>query len=564
MKTRIFFIIGILLLINGLVVSKEAGTGNIASGKESINVLASPDLYNLVSKWAIEYYKVNPVVTINVIKSEGNNLTGRLKKEAGLCFMSADFSKALNNQSAWTTIVGRDIVVPVMNVKNPYLAEINRRGITSQEFARMFSNSENQNWGMLLGKDRNNPLHCYIPGNSSVETDVANFLDNGQFKMTGTKVSDDREMISAIQKDPYSLGFCKLTSVIDLNKNCLAENIKLVPIDKNGNGKIDYMEDIYDNLQGFTRGVWIGKYPKALSGNIYLVSPAKPDNESELGFLRWVLTDGQQYLTTNGFNDLVFSERQTQLAKLNNTAIYTSAPQNNTFAIVKVVLLVLIAFTLIGFVFDWVSRPFRRGKTGVQPIIPPLSPFFDEESVIVPRGLYFDKTHTWAFMEKDGTVKIGIDDFLQHITGPLSRIGMKPAGVKIKKGDPLLTIIQKGKQLIIYSPISGTITAYNKSLITDSSAVNAAPYTDGWVYMIEPTNWLREIQFLSMSDIYKTWLKDEFSRLKDFFARAIQSNSIEYAHIALQDGGALKDSILADLGPEVWEDFQTKFSDNTR
>ena len=167
-------------------------------------------------------------------------------------------------------------------------------------------------------------------------------------------------------------------------------------------------------------------------------------------------------------------------------------------------------------------------------------------------------------MEKDGSVKIGIDDFLQHITGPMSGIGMKPAGVKIKKGDPLLTIIQKGKHLIIYSPVSGTITAGNQGLITNSSALNAAPYTDGWVYMIEPTNWPLEIQFLSMADKYRTWLKGEFSRLKDFITAAVNPGTPGYAFIPMQDGGEMKDNILADLGPEVWEDFQTKFIDNVK
>ena len=138
---------------------------------------------------------------------------------------------------------------------------------------------------------------------------------------------------------------------------------------------------------------------------------------------------------------------------------------------------------------------------------------------------------------------------------------MKPVGVKIKKGEPLLTIIQKGKHLFIKSPVSGTITACNSTLIKNSSALNTAPYTDGWVYSIEPTNWLREIQFLSMAEKYTNWLKDEFSRLRDFFATIANANAPSYSFITLQDGGELKDNILSDLGPEVWEDFQTKFID---
>jgi hypothetical protein len=32
----------------------------------------------------------------------------------------------------------------------------------------------------------------------------------------------------------------------------------------------------------------------------------------------------------------------------------------------------------------------------------------------------------------------------------------------------------------------------------------------------------------------------------------------------LQDGGEIKDGVLSDLSPEVWEDFQTNFIDPSR
>jgi glycine cleavage system H lipoate-binding protein len=167
-------------------------------------------------------------------------------------------------------------------------------------------------------------------------------------------------------------------------------------------------------------------------------------------------------------------------------------------------------------------------------------------------------------MKKDGIVTVGVDDFLQHVAGRITRVELKKPGEYVKKGERLLTLIQNGKQLNIYSPLSGTIMAHNKELYRDASLVNAAPYADGWVYRIEPANWLRDIQFLSMAEKYKTWLKVEFSRLKDFFAVELNVNSPEYANVVLQDGGALKDNILAELGPEVWEDFQTQFIDCVR
>ncbi|MCX6237436.1 MAG: hypothetical protein NTY07_07760 [Bacteroidia bacterium] len=564
MKTRIVLFIALLLISYSKTDSKEAVTTNNPSKEGSINVFTSPGLYNLTMKWVSEYTSLNPKVKINVVRSADSNVAGILNTNGGIGFIANESYTTLNNQSIWNMVVGRDVIVPVMNAANPFRDEINRKGITPEGLSRILETPEKQNWGLLVGNTQNIPdipLHYYIMNDPSTLSGIENFLNTNRLNNNGIKITSGQEMISAIQKDPNALGFCKLIQVMDINNQNLAENIKLVPIDKNGNGKIDYMENIYDNLQAFSRGVWIGKYPKALSGTIYSVSSGKPKSETELAFLNWVLTDGQQFLNANGYSDLVLNERQTQLDKINEPAISAASSTNETFALLKMILIVLFAFVVIAFAFDFVARRIRNKKGVITNAPSGILSVFDENSVIIPKGLYFDKTHTWSFMKKDGTVKIGIDDFLQHVTGPITRIEMKNSGEKIKKGDRLLTIVQKGKQLNIYSPVSGTIKAQNESLITNSSLLNTAPYEEGWIYTIEPTNWLLEIQFLSMAEKYKTGLKNEFSRLKDFFASVIKSDTPEYALITLQDGGALKDSILADFGPEVWDDFQTKFID---
>ncbi len=187
---------------------------------------------------------------------------------------------------------------------------------------------------------------------------------------------------------------------------------------------------------------------------------------------------------------------------------------------------------------------------------------FNENSVKIPRGLYFDKSHTWSFMEKDGLVKIGIDDFLQHATGPLTRTIIKNPGDKIKKGEQIITLVQEGKQLNVYAPISGTIKDTNEILITEPSMINTSPYDEGWVYVIEPSNWVREVEFLKMAGSYRQWILNEFLHLKDFIANALKSNSLaNNAQLVLQEGGELQDNLLQNLGPQVWEDFQKHFID---
>ena len=227
------------------------------------------------------------------------------------------------------------------------------------------------------------------------------------------------------------------------------------------------------------------------------------------------------------------------------------------------VILILIAFVVTCITVDAIVKYSRQRILKASSVKIVNAQVFNEGSVLVPKGLYFDKTHTWAFMEKNGFVKIGVDDFLLHITGPVNRLKMKNPGEKINKGEPALSLIQNGKQLTINSPISGTVKSNNNQLAENSILVNSSPYNEGWVYTIEPSNWLRDSQFLLMADKYSEWLRNEFSRLKDFFAINNNKGNLEFAPVMMQDGGELVENVLENLGPEVWEEFQTKFINNS-
>ena len=228
------------------------------------------------------------------------------------------------------------------------------------------------------------------------------------------------------------------------------------------------------------------------------------------------------------------------------------------------VLLIFVAFILLCLGVDAIVQLRKQKKGVVQEVAYSFPGFFSENTIVVPKGLYFDKTHTWAFMDKDGMVKIGIDDFFPHVTGLLTNIKMKNSGETIKKNEVFLSIIRNGKQLNIKAPVSGIIKAQNKALLTNTSLINSFPYSDGWVYMIEPTNWVREIQFLFIAEKFSIWLNTEFTRLKDFFSVMQKTNETRYAQVVLQDGGELKEGILMDLRSEAWEDFQTHFIDTVK
>lgn len=561
MKIFAFFIISLPLLFicNKATCNTNADgqteTPNNTSGTNTLNILSSPELNKLATKWAEEFGKENPTQKITI-----KNLPENQTMESNfLSFISDQNQELINDEKKWKMVIGRDAVVPIINAQNPLLNEIYLQGISTEKLAQLLANQEKQEWKSLILTDQNYPIHYYIVDNTAIKTAVQNFAKTNSIENNSALVATVEELLSVVQKDIYAIGFCKLTDVRDANTNDFRTNIKILPIDKNKNGRLDSFENIYSHIDAFTRGVWIGKHPKALCGNIYAVAASKPTDKNALDFLSWINADGQKYLNTNGYSDLASIEKQANLDVLANPEMLVDRAEKPLMS--RTWLMVIIAFVAAVIVLAGTMRYAKNRKPNVPDEDIEITSAFDENSILAPKGIYFDKSHTWAFMQQDGNVKVGLDDFLQHVTGSITRIKMKEPGEKIRKGEKILTIIQNGKQLNIFSPISGIIREQNQSLASDSSILNTAPYAEGWVYLVEPKNWLREIQFLFMAEKYKEWLQDEFIRLKDFLAASVRSNTNVYAHVILQDGGELTDNVLADLGPEVWEDFQRNFID---
>jgi glycine cleavage system H lipoate-binding protein/ABC-type phosphate transport system substrate-binding protein len=554
MKTISIIIACLFLLYFGNVGMCDSNTDS-KSGSQTLSILSSQELKGLAVNWANEFVRTNPNLKITV-----NDLSENQVIDAqSLSFITDQNQEFISGNTKWEMVIGRDAVVPVISSKNPLVSEIYRQGISLEKMGQLLIDQKKQNWETLLTTNQNTPLHVYISDNKAVAAAIHNFAKVNSATSTAATVTTVDELLSALQKDSYAIGFCKLTDIRDANTGDFLADIKLLPFDKNMNGRLDSFENIYTNMGAFTRGVWIGKHPKALCGNIYAVAASKPVDKNTLEFLSWINEEGQKFLNANGFSDLASIEKRENLEVLVNSEMLVDQTEkpfmSHTWA------MVIIAFVSVVLILAGAVRYAKPKRVNAIDEDIEITSAFDENSIQVPKGLYFDKSHTWAFMQQDGNVKIGLDDFLQHITGPITRIKMKEAGEKVRKGEKILTIIQNGKQLNISSPISGIIREQNHSLTINSSMLNAAPFTEGWVYLIEPKNWLREIQFMFMAEKYKVWLQDEFIRLKDFLAASLRSNTNVYAHVILQDGGELTDNVLADLGPEVWEDFQNKFID---
>jgi len=177
----------------------------------------------------------------------------------------------------------------------------------------------------------------------------------------------------------------------------------------------------------------------------------------------------------------------------------------------------------------------------------------------IPQGLFYSKNHTWAHLMKSGDAKVGLDDFLLHITGDVRFANLKNPGDLINKGDLMAEVVQNGKVLKINSPLSGKIVDFNFSLKDNPGIINIDPYGEGWIYKIKPNRWVEETNSYYLAEEAVTWSKRELERFKDFMAESVKKYSPEASMLILQDGGELCDKPLSELPSEVWQDFQKSF-----
>lgn len=566
MKNFVCLQLGVLLLLAGVCTQCSRNTVQETPLKDKIVFNSSPELYELTSEWAGVFSTLNPEVEVEVIQATASSIKENLDRTAQMSFVTGELEAEISQRSLWKVIVGRDIIVPVINERNPYLREICSQGISPAGLARILNNPDNTRWSTLFDQGPDVPVRLFAADDHKLQAGIARFLETDKVSFAGQNANEPESLLASMQSDEYALGICFLADLIDPLTQDLYPDIRILPIDKNGNGFIDYKEDVYASLDEFTRGVWIGKYPKTLANNVYSLSSSPPTSESEAAFLKWVLTRGHVLLDNHGFSDLPEFERMAQVKIIDGIGV--GQPGSGMYALpkepgffTKPLPYILGAILLMTLLLHYSLRLRFRRRAGI-PLQDSILPGFalNEDQVEVTPGLYYDRTHTWAFMQQDGTVKVGIDDFLRRVTGPLTRIKMLSPGERVKKGNKVVSIIQDGKQLDICAPVSGTIKEQNVQLNSNTSLLNSSPHAEGWIYKIEPANWVREVQFLIMGNHYKQWLKREFQRLKEFFADTLRTENAGYVQV-LQDGGELREHILKDLGPEMWEDFQTNFMD---
>ena len=556
MKRVAVLMICLLVLQTGLPTAGNDKNEPLRNSVNVVSVAAAPETESLAAVWAEGFRQANPGTVVNMAGGDKASAADiRIITERTPGFTDVAY--------AWKIVVGRDVLVPVMIQSDAMQAVVSQRGISPSEFAAMLCSDGSLTWGKLLGTESSTPVTVVIPGDNLTLLAISEFASLEPGLVTARITSYSGGIPAILQGKPGSLAFCRLADITDQTGQGFIPGITIIPVDVNSNRMSDYFEQFYADYNGFTRGVYIGKYPKALCNNIYAASAAAPAEGAPSDLVRYILADGQRSLAGTGYTALASGEANIRREALVSAQTTATAADGGTPGLRAWlwILAVIAAVSIVAFAIYLFTR------SGVKEIAAPVKPqmsAFSLSSVATPAGILYDRSHAWTFMEKNGTVRVGIDDFLQHVTGPITRLVMKFPGEKVHKGEKVLSVIQNGKKLDIQSPVSGTIISRNERLNNDTGVINSSPYDDGWVYAIEPENWEKESRFMILAGKYVEYLKDEFARIRDFLAVMPGASDVRYARVVLQDGGEFKEGLLEEFGPEIWEEFQNRFLDTPR
>jgi glycine cleavage system H lipoate-binding protein len=152
--------------------------------------------------------------------------------------------------------------------------------------------------------------------------------------------------------------------------------------------------------------------------------------------------------------------------------------------------------------------------------------------------------HSWAHMEHDGRVRIGVDAFISKLLGPADVINLPPVGVLLKQGEIGWLMTRNGLKAPLQSPLSGTVCAVNNRIKEQPAIANQEPYEAGWLFLLDPASLKLNLKGLYYGKECFQWIEKENQNLLEYL-------DPQYEQLTAT-GGELVDDIYTRLSEKSW------------
>ena len=292
---------------------------NATAGPQgTIKISGAFALYPMMVRWADEYQKLHPKVTIDISTGgAGKGMTDALSGLVDIGMVSRDITPQEIAQGAFYVTVTKDAVVAIVSANNPVINDILTKGITKQMFYNIFVAGNVTTWGQVVGRPEvTDHIDVYTRSDACGAGDTwGKYLAKSQDDLKGTGVYGDPGVVDAVKKDSLGIVYSNIAYAYDVNTKAQVDGIAVVPIDLNKNGKIDPDEDFYKTMGDLGQAILSGKYPTPPARVENLVTKTKFTGITK-DFVKWILTDGQKFVQEEGYVPLPADVLSAQLAKL--------------------------------------------------------------------------------------------------------------------------------------------------------------------------------------------------------------------------------------------------------
>lgn len=316
--------------------------------KGSISISGAFALYPLAVQWTNKFAERNPLVRMDISAGgAGKGMTDVLNGMVDFAMLSRDLHDEEREKGAVDYIVGRDAVLPMVNVSNPLIDRILEKGITNDDAYRIWVSREYKTWGQFLGTGEMIPIKVYTRSDAcGAAQTFAAWFGSEQDDLGGTAVFGDPGIAKAVSEDPYGIGFNNVAYAFDSQTSRPVEGLYILPVDSDKDGKISSEERFYDNKEQLVKAVEADKYPAPPARNLYLISKGVPTDSAKVAFLEYVLGEGQAFNEPNGYVQVSADARDRSLQLLYDATGQGSLRRNSTSGIV-ILFIGLAAFLFI-------------------------------------------------------------------------------------------------------------------------------------------------------------------------------------------------------------------------
>jgi glycine cleavage system H protein len=117
--------------------------------------------------------------------------------------------------------------------------------------------------------------------------------------------------------------------------------------------------------------------------------------------------------------------------------------------------------------------------------------------------------HFWVTMVASDRARIGLDALGLETSGTLAQLAFLPVGEFLKRGEPFGSLEAAKFVGPLTSPLSGTLTATNDSVVADPALVERDPYGAGWLVEIDLADTAELRDLISGADVIPVWFAAE-------------------------------------------------------